>query len=287
MNATQLTGRCPTSSDWFDEWFDSAHYQKLYAHRDDAEAARLLDSLIERRHLTAGATVLDLGCGTGRHARYLASKGFDVTGLDLSIESLRLARRSEGPNLRFIRQDMRLPFRTRTFDHVLNLFTSFGYFRDPADHVTVIHNIATALKPGGSMVLDYLNVHHAEAHLRGEELIERDGVAYRISRWSDREHLFKRIRIDGGASEAPLEYTERVSKLALEDFRFMFTVSDLRIDALYGDYCLNPFDVAASPRLILVAKKAASCLEARLPAGQILSDAADRLGRHAQVRREH
>src|SRR5262245_33291338 len=132
MNAMTTVRRTDIAPEWFTTWFDSEHYHRLYANRTSGEAAHLIDRLIERRHLSCGGTVLDLGCGSGRHSRYLSEKGFDVTGLDLSAESLALARRYEGENLRFVRQDMRLPFRTGPFDHVLNLFTSFGYFDDPA-----------------------------------------------------------------------------------------------------------------------------------------------------------
>src|SRR5262249_12683163 len=137
------------TAEWFSTWFDSAHYHQLYAHRDDDEAARLIDGLIEHDLLTPGSHVLDLGCGTGRHARHLAGRGFDVTGIDLSAESLKRAKAGERANLRFLRQDMRLPFRAGPFDHIVNLFTSFGYFDDSSDHMAVVHNIATALRPGG------------------------------------------------------------------------------------------------------------------------------------------
>src|SRR5262249_18205033 len=198
MNEALSTARSPSEASWFATWFDSAHYHRLYAHRNDGEAKELIDHLIERGHLRADAHVLDLGCGTGRHARYLASRGFHVTGLDLSAESLRLARQREGPSLRFVRQDMRLPFRTGTFDHILNLFTSFGYFEDPADNVSVIHNIATALRSTGCLVLDYLNVRYAETHLNPDEILDLEGTVYRVSRWSDREHIFKRVVIVDG-----------------------------------------------------------------------------------------
>ena len=65
-------------SEWFAGWFDSVHYHKLYAHRDDAEAARFLDALTTRLRPGSGARALDLGCGAGRHSRYLASKGLRV-----------------------------------------------------------------------------------------------------------------------------------------------------------------------------------------------------------------
>src|SRR5215475_977234 len=110
MNAAATTHQ--TQTDWFASWFDNNHYHRLYAHQDDYEAAALIDRLIARLEPTGGAAMLDLGCGAGRHAKYLASKGFDVTGLDLSVESLEKARKSESANLHFVRQDMRRPFGT-------------------------------------------------------------------------------------------------------------------------------------------------------------------------------
>jgi SAM-dependent methyltransferase len=57
-----------TQTEWFASWFDSLHYHRLYADRDDHEAAVLVDRLIARLHPTGDASILDLGCGAGRHA---------------------------------------------------------------------------------------------------------------------------------------------------------------------------------------------------------------------------
>jgi SAM-dependent methyltransferase len=262
--------------EWFASWFDSEHYHRLYAHRDDREAGPFIDRLIARLRPAVGADVLDLGCGSGRHARRLASHGFRVTGLDLSTESLALARQraradaTSRASLRFVRQDMRQPFGDDAFDHVFSLFTSFGYFEDPSDHLTVVRNMAASLRPGGWLVLDYLSVRDAERRLlrSPEETIARDGVTYRITRWSDSDAIYKRIAIEG------VEHVERVAKLTLEDFRFLFALNGLRVEEIYGDYQLSPFDAESSPRLILLARRSA---------GEVLPDAADRLGRHAQV----
>lgn len=284
---TSVDGRTG-AREWFASWFDSAHYHTLYADRNAQEAAGFVEALMRRGHLRSGASVLDLGCGTGRHAKYLASRGFDVTGLDLSDESLRRARiGDEGARVRFVRRDMRQPFGVSAFDHVLSLFTSFGYFDDPADHVTVIHNAATALRPGGLVVLDYLNSRYVDAHLRREDVIERGGAIYRVSRWTDTDHIFKRIAIDEAGSDAPIEHTERVAKLTVEDFRFMFAVCDLRIVAAYGDYQLSNFDPSSSPRLILVATKRPASVDAGLPPREVLANAAYGLRRHAEIGREH
>lgn len=105
--------------------------------------------------LPAGSRILDVPCGQGRHAHLLAEAGFDVDGLDYSPELIARARaRGVGRTLRFTRGDMRrLPARWRSrFDAVLNLFTSFGFFVDPADDARVIAGFARVLRPGGTLV---------------------------------------------------------------------------------------------------------------------------------------
>ena len=102
--------------------------------------------------LPVGARILDVPCGQGRHAHLLAEAGYDVQGVDLSRDLLALAvKRGTGPGLKYSRGDMRkLPVAwTERFDAVINLFTSFGFFLDPADDARVIREFARVLKPGG------------------------------------------------------------------------------------------------------------------------------------------
>ncbi len=70
------------------------------------------------------------------------------------------------------------------FDCVMSLFTSLGYFANPAENVTVLHNVATALTPGGTLVVDYLNVSHAERTLVAEERVEKGRFTRRRCRCS-------------------------------------------------------------------------------------------------------
>ena len=111
--------------------------------------------LLELLELPTGSRILDVPCGQGRHAHLLAEAGFDVDGLDYSPDLLAKARaRGTGPRLRYTRGDMRrLPARwTRRFDAVVNLFTSFGFFADPADDRGVVEQFARVLKPGGLLI---------------------------------------------------------------------------------------------------------------------------------------
>ena len=240
--------------EWFASWFDSSHYQRLYAHRDHAEAGRFVDALVNRLRPANGAKALDLGCGAGRHARQLASHGMNVTGLDLSEASIRTARSFEHPRLRFACHDMRRPFGDDAFDYAFNLFTSFGYFDDPADHLAVVGNMARSLKAGGRLVLDYLNVGYAEAREIPSETVERDGSTYDISRWNDAGHFFKRIVVYDGHSAAPLQHVERVAKFSRHDFELMFALYGMAVEDVYGDYQLSPYDEGTSTRLILIAR---------------------------------
>src|SRR4051812_5345684 len=110
---------------------------------------------MEVLELPSGSRILDVPCGQGRHAHLLAEAGFDVDGLDYSPDLLRIARkRGTGRTLRYTRGDMRkMPARwSGRFDAVLNLFTSFGFFVDPADDARVVREIARVLKPGGCFI---------------------------------------------------------------------------------------------------------------------------------------
>jgi len=243
------------NNSWFEKWFDSSFYHKLYANRDDKEAAGFIDELLDELQPAPRSQMLDLGCGNGRHSKWLASKGFDVTGIDLAASSIRDAKEYENATLRFYRQDMREPFGKNVFDYVFNFFTSFGYFNNPDDDNKVVSNIFTALKPGGLLVMDYINAAYAEKRLTASEEKDIDGIVYHISRWTDGEHIFKKISIDEELFGRPLEYTEQVKKFSLNDFKKLFKNNGLRLINVFGDYQLNGYNSEASPRIITIAKK--------------------------------
>ena len=143
------------SPDWWKTYFDAQYlleYEPLFSlKRDRQEVARLIELL----GLPAGTRVLDAPCGQGRHAHLLAEAGFDVTGLDYSPHLLTKARRrGTGPRLRYVRGDMRrMPSRwTGRFGAVVNLFTSFGFFAEPADDRRALTEFARVLTPGGLLV---------------------------------------------------------------------------------------------------------------------------------------
>jgi SAM-dependent methyltransferase len=147
-----------SGGNWHRAWFDQ-DYLALYPHRDPAEAETLLDTLSSAGLLPEPATggpVLDLGCGAGRHSRALARRGHRVIGLDWSLPLL-LKARADGNEVAWVRGDMgRPPFR-RGAGLVLSLFTSLGYSDDDAENARVWRGVLGLPRPGGRLVLDYLN----------------------------------------------------------------------------------------------------------------------------------
>jgi len=242
------------NANWYKKWFDSSFYHQLYSNRSEKEATDFIDTLMDELDPPANATMLDLGCGAGRHAKWLAAKGFDVTGLDLAASSIRTAKKYEKTNLRFAKQDMRDPFGKNQFDYVFNFFTSFGYFKNDEDNHNVIRNICNALKPGGLLVLDYLNVAWSQERLVAEETKDIDGIVYHISRWTDEKFFYKKIAIENMPA-GHSEFVEQVAKFDLSDFDYLFERNGLKLEKIYGDYQLNEYDSAASPRMILLARK--------------------------------
>jgi SAM-dependent methyltransferase len=240
---------------WYTDWFNSPYYHKLYFERDEKEAEAFIRQLVKRLQPEEGCRVLDVACGKGRHSQILASSGFDVTGIDLAPSSIAWAKQWENARLHFFIHDMRLPFYSNYFDYAFNFFTSFGYFKTRREHDAAIRTIANSLKPGGSFIIDYLNVHYAEEHLLHNEMKEINGTGYEIHRWDDDTHFYKKITITDPALLKPAEHTEKVAKYSLGDFTDMLGYQGLQVQEVFGDYNLGHFDIKRTPRLIIIAKK--------------------------------
>ncbi len=240
---------------WYKDWFNSPFYHKLYFERDEKEAAAFISTLIDHLKPVPGSYMLDVACGRGRHSRILSEKGFCVTGIDISFDSIAFAKKFENENLEFYQHDMRFPFRVNYFDYAFNFFTSFGYFATRREHDDAMRTIAGSLKPGGIFVIDYLNVHYAEDHLVHHESKSITGTSYEIHRWDDEHFFYKKIVVADASLVSPEEYTEKVTKFSLGDFTDMLSFQNMQVIEVFGDYNLNPYDVRKTPRLIMIARK--------------------------------
>lgn len=189
--------------EWFEDWFD-ADYARLYAHRDAGEARAAVATALREAPELARGPVLDLGCGAGRHLEALGRVNPEALGLDLSPALLALAPAHLRPRL--VRGDMRaLPFRPGTFQGICLWFTPFGYFDDAANRA-LLADLARLARPGGILLLDYLNAAHAARTLVPEDTVERDGIRAHSRRSLEGDRLVKRITLtrlaDGRTREA-------------------------------------------------------------------------------------
>jgi SAM-dependent methyltransferase len=242
-------------ADWFKDWFNSPYYHKLYNTAGGEENERFIRRLLEIIKPAPGSFILDAGCGTGKTSRLLATSGFDVTGIDIAYDSITEAKKSESSNLHFFQHDMRLPFWMNYFDVALNLFTGFGYYKSEREHYNAIRTISNSLKPDGTFVLDYLNVHYAEDHLTHQSEKDTGDVNFILTKWFDETHFYKKIEIEDEQLEEPLIFQEKLMKFSLGDFTDMLAFHHLQIQEVFGDYNFGNYDVKKSPRLIMLAKK--------------------------------
>jgi SAM-dependent methyltransferase len=232
--------------EWFRDWFDT-DYAALYAHRDEAEAETAVHTLLAAAPELAGGPVLDLGCGTGRHLKALFRTNPEALGMDLSRPLLDLA----DPSLRhrLVRGDMRaLPFREASLAGACLWFTPFGYFGDETN-AALAKDLGRIVRPGGLVLLDYLDADHLAAHLVPEDVQERNGLRVHSRRYLEGPRVVKRMRIEHLAGGPVREVSESVRLYRPGELLGLFAAGGFRLRRAFGDYQGRPH-TAGSPRWI-------------------------------------
>ena len=239
------------TANWFASWFDTPYYHILYKDRDYAEAQHFMDNLTHYLNLPEDAKILDLACGKGRHSVYLNQLGYDVTGADLSENSIAAASEFTNEKLHFKVHDMREPFEEK-FDAVFNLFTSFGYFESDDDNLTTLKAIRDSLTEYGFAVIDFMNVNYVINNLVPEEVKTVEGIDFHIKRYVKDNHIFKEIDFEDKGQK--FHFTEKVKALTLDDFEQMMEEAGIFLLDVFGDYKLRKFFKNESERLIMIFK---------------------------------
>jgi len=224
--------------DWWRTGFGPSYlalYDGYLAERTKVE----IDQLEALLRLQPPVRILDLPCGQGRHAIELSRRGYDVTGVDLSPYLLGVAReraRASGVRVRWRSGDMREPVAGETFDVVLNLFTSFGYFEEEADDRLVIRAAGAMLQPGGRFVLEVINGERIMARFQEREWFTVGQAAVIEQRTLDRSS--RRMVVERTVS-APGETEVNVHAVRLYDgprLEAMLRAAGFGRVELYGDW---------------------------------------------------
>jgi SAM-dependent methyltransferase len=239
------------STNWYASWFDTPYYHILYKDRDYAEAQLFMDNITQYLNLPSEAKILDLACGKGRHSIYLNKIGYEVTGVDLSENSIKEAKLFENQTLKFEVHDMRIAFEQK-FDAVFNLFTSFGYFENDDDNLETLIAIKNSLVDDGFAVIDFMNVDFVIEKLVSDEIKLVDEIDFHIKRYYKNGHIFKEISFQDKGQD--FHFTEKVKALRLQDFEELMEKAGIYLLDIFGDYKLKKFHPKQSERLIMVFK---------------------------------
>lgn len=240
------------TNEWFSDWFDTNYYHILYKNRDENEARILIKNLCEFLAIKSNSSLLDLACGKGRHSITLNELGHKVLGVDLSQNSINIAKQYERRGLHFEVHDMRKIIPGLSFDAIFNLFTSFGYFDSSVENKKVIFSVANMLYDKGIFVIDFLNAQKVVANLVAKEEKTIEGIQFLIERIVEGEHVYKKITvIDKNQTR---KYIERVQLLNLSDFEKLL-YPEFKILHTFGNFDLHDFDPNTSDRLIIIAEK--------------------------------
>lgn len=240
-----------TSNKWFASWFDTPYYHILYKDRDYTEAQQFMDNLTDYLNLPEEAKILDLACGKGRHSIYLNSLGYQVTGADLSENSINEASKYANATLKFKVHDMREVCENK-YDAIFNLFTSFGYFDDDADNLKTLKAIHNSLDETGFACIDFMNVDYVIDNLVPEEIKTVENIDFHIKRYVKDNHIYKEIKFNADGED--FQYTEKVQALRLADFEKMMEVAGIYLLDVFGNYKLQKFFKNQSERLIMIFK---------------------------------
>jgi SAM-dependent methyltransferase len=244
---------------WYETFFGEDYFEIYEGVLTPEGTAAQVECIISLLKLEAGARVLDLACGHGRHAIPLSKRGYDVTGYDLSEVFLNRARsdaKAQGVNVRWIQGDMReLPF-SGEFDAVINIFTAFGYFENPHDDVKTLHGVRESLRPGGRFLLETLHRDALPARFQrqGFDRTSNGSIVLRERRWDLARDIIEEnitlIRPDGSRSE----YRTSVRMRSLDEFLILMREAGLEPEAWYGGLEGSPLDLS-SRRLVLVSRR--------------------------------
>jgi SAM-dependent methyltransferase len=135
-------------------FFDySKYYNLLYKDKNYSEEVDYIDSLIKKYNPKA-SHLLDVGCGTGNHAKVMAVKGYDIHGIDLSEQMLKIATAIES-KITFTQGDIRNFKLDKTFDVVTSLFHVMSYQTTNADLVSSFKAVGNHLKKDGLFIFDF------------------------------------------------------------------------------------------------------------------------------------
>lgn len=241
-------------SNWFETFFTGPVNAFWEAMMPAETTAADLAFIVRHLGVSPPAHILDMPCGSGRHALGFARLGYRVTGVDSSTDAIaRASAAAEGLPVRFVRADMRAFVADAPFDAAICLGNSTSYF-DADGSAVFFARLAACVRSGGRLILDSSSCAESLFPLREHREIAFDGGTYRSRFAYDamRSLLKTEARLSFDGEEHELRYAHHV--VTTGALVRALAEAGFRTEALYGDTRDAPF-APGSPRLLLVAAR--------------------------------
>jgi SAM-dependent methyltransferase len=137
----------------FDKY--AAYYNLLYQDKDYKSEVDYVESLLLKHSDFQAKSILDVGCGTGKHANLFAEKSYQVTGIDLSSKMIKEAKKLENENLNFKVADATNFQLYKKFDAIVSLFHVASYQTDNEKLFSFFKQIFSHLESNGVFIFDF------------------------------------------------------------------------------------------------------------------------------------
>jgi SAM-dependent methyltransferase len=248
----------PTARPWWESLFQD-DYPRFATPRDAAQIEADVRFIEQRLNLAAGARILDVACGDGGHAAGLASRGFEVVGIDTSLPLLaRASARAQSTQQRvqFQQLDMRDLDEAASYDGAVLWDHGFGFF-DDATNEAVLGRVLRALRPRGQVLIDILNRDYVVSRLpslvwfEGQRCICMDDA--HLEEATSRLVVHRTVLFEEGRSR---EYDFSMRLFSSHELRAMLLRVGFRVVEISGHIATpGAFFGADSPRLIVLAER--------------------------------
>jgi SAM-dependent methyltransferase len=228
---------------------------------------KALERIFSEMGVNVGCNVLDLCCGSGRHALNLAKKGFNVTGVDISPTAIKHAKDSAEKmgvenRVEFLVGDARkvsiLLEKKESFDAMISMWTSIGYYDDDTDK-SIIVQLNRIASSGGVLVIDVANRDYMIKHHQPSSISEFDDLEL---------HENRKLKLDESRVENTWEFYQKdAEKLkhivtvpvvtrvySLHELVRLLETTGWRYCSSYGNFDLEPVTIDTE-RIIIVGKK--------------------------------
>lgn len=245
---------------WYESFFQGVALDFWRQAIPPDQTRREAEFLAAEMKLPPGGRVLDIPCGSGRHALELASRGYRVTGLDVSREQIEEARRlsaEAGLSIEWREADMKDLQGGEEFDGAFCMGNSFGYL-PPEETRRFIWAVSRCLKPGGRFVMDTgMAAESVLARLKEREwapvgeILFLEENRYQLAE-SCIETTYTFVRHGETITRTGLQWV-----YTLRELRALLDREGLRVEAMHQGVDRAPFELG-SPYLILAAQKQSS-----------------------------